>query len=63
MKARIVRDGNFWVGEVYGRWYMMLGIYERVGWGSVTGKCYTQWGARRELEKWKRKHCGKEFEL
>lgn len=31
MKARIVKDGNFWVGEVYGTWNVMFGLYGRVG--------------------------------
>lgn len=33
MRARIVKDGEFWVGEVYGHWGMFLGLTERVGWG------------------------------
>lgn len=63
MKARIVKDGNFWVGEVYGHWNMMFGLYEKVGWGSVTSRCYTRFGAKLELMKWKREHCGNEFEI
>lgn len=63
MKARIVKEGNFWVGEVYGRWNMFFGLKERVGWGSVTSKCFTKIGAKLELQKWKREHCPDEFEL
>lgn len=33
MKARIVKDGNFWVGEVYGTWSMFL-VYT-IGWVGV----------------------------
>ena len=64
MKARIVKSsgGEFWGGEVYGHWGV-LGLFERVGWNRVTEKCYTQWGAKRELMKWKKEHCGEEFEL
>lgn len=34
MKARIRKDGNFWIGEVYGTWSMFFGAYDRVGWGA-----------------------------
>ena len=63
MKARIVKDGNFWVGEVYGHWNVMFGLYERVGWGSVTSRCFTKIGAKYELMKRKKEHCAKEFEI
>lgn len=63
MRARIVKDGNFWVGEVYGHWSMFFGLEERVGWDSVTSRCYTKMGAKYELMKWKKEHCGEEFEL
>ena len=62
MKARIVKEGNFWIGEVYGIWNM-LGIYEREGWRTVTPKCFTKAGAKWELMKWKRAHIPDEFEL
>ena len=63
MKARIIKDGNYFVGEVYGRWTVFFGLEEKIGWGSVTRKCHTKFGAKRELKKWKKKHCGSEFEL
>jgi len=63
MKARIVKDGNFWVGEVYGRWSILFGLNERIGWGSVTSRCFTKIGAKYELKKWKREHCSNEFEI
>lgn len=63
MKARIVKDGNFWIGEVYGHWNMFFGLEERIGWGSVTSRCFTKFGAKLELMKWKREHIGEEFEL
>lgn len=61
MKARIVKDGNFWIGEVYGTW-SLFGI-DRIGWGAATSKCFTKLGARIELMKWKREHCNEEFDL
>lgn len=63
MKARIVKDGNFWVGEAYGTWSVMFGLYERVGWGTVTSRCLTKMGAKYELKKWKKEHCSTEFEI
>lgn len=48
MKARIVKEGNFWVGEIYGRWSMFFGLEERTGWGAVTSKCFTKIGAKNE---------------
>ena len=63
MKARIVKDGSFWIGEVYGHWNMMFGLYKRVGWGTVTSRCYTQFLAKCELKKWKTEHCADEFEI
>ena len=62
MKARIIKEGSFWIGQVYGRWNM-LGIYDREGWGTVTSKCFTKLGAKFELMKWKREHIPDEFEL
>ena len=62
MKARIVKEGNFWIGEVYGIWNM-LGIYDWEGWGKATPKCFTKVGAKWELMKWKRAHIPDEFEL
>lgn len=62
MKARIIKEGNFWIGQVYGRWNM-LGICDREGWGTVTSKCFTKLGAKLELTKWKRKHIPDEFEM
>ena len=32
-------------------------------WKDVTMGCITEWGARRELEKWRKVHCPKEFEI
>ena len=56
MKARIIKKGNFWVGEVYGTWSMM-GLFDRVGWGLVTDRCYTRLGAKLQLMKWKQERC------
>lgn len=58
MKARIRKGKNFWIGEVYGTWSMFFGAYDRVGWGRVTERCYTKFGAERQLRKWREKHLG-----
>lgn len=68
MKTRIVKSsgGAFWVGQIYiTSDIYLLGQYlgERTGWETVTGICYTKWGAKRELKKWKKEHCGEEFEI
>ena len=55
MKARIKRDScGYYNGQVY---------KENEGWKTVTDSCITKLGAKRELEKWKQKHCPEEFEL
>lgn len=63
MKARIIKEGNFFVGQVYGRWSMFFGLDERTGWGTVTPKCFTRIGAKFELIKWKKEHISEEFEI
>lgn len=62
IKARIVKEGQLRIGEVYGTW-SMFDIYERKGWGAVTPKCFTKAGAKFELMKWKREHIPDEFEI
>lgn len=62
MKARIIKQQAFWVGQVYGTW-SMFGIYERKGWGTVTPNCFTKLGAKFELMRWKRRNVTEEFEL
>lgn len=62
MKARIIKRGNFWVGEIFGIW-KIFGIAEREEWGAVTSSCYTRLGAKLELMKWKREHIPDEFEI
>ena len=66
MKARIVKDGNFWIGEVYGKWkrfIMGVPMDEWTGWNTVTSRCFTKTGARLELMNWKHQNCGEKFEL
>lgn len=64
MRARITRThAGFYVGEVYGTWENWLLGTKWTGWDSVTSKCWTKWGAKLELEKWKKEHCPDEFEL
>lgn len=64
MRARIVQDsGGCYVGEVYGTCSNWLLGTKWTGWDSVTSRCMTKWGAKLELETWKRKNCPDEFEL
>lgn len=57
MRARVIKEGEFWVGQVYGIWLVFHRFIERVRWSSVTDKCYTQWGAKLSLKVWKRTKC------
>ena len=57
MRARIYqpyRNGLYW-GQVYDEKYKY--------WKDVTTSCFTEWGAKRELEKWRKENCPKEFEF
>jgi len=57
MRARIYqpcKNGLYW-GQVYDE---KLKI-----WKNVTLSCFTEWGAKRELEKWRKKNYPKEFEI
>lgn len=64
MRARIVQDsGGCYVGEVYGTWSNWLLGTKWTGWDKVTTRCMTKWGAKLELEAWKKKNCPEEFEL
>ena len=57
MKARIVQNNcGYYIGEVYGNWSNSLIQTKWTGWNRVTGTCITKWGARRELEQWKKKN-------
>lgn len=62
MRARIKQEHNFYVGQIYGQW-TYGGLFEKEGWETVTPQCFTKWGARIELIKWKRKHVSEEFEI
>lgn len=66
MKARLRKDGLFWIGEVYDTWeeyvYMRY-VGDWTGWNCVTSKCDTKDEAKKELNKWKEKNCPEEFEL
>lgn len=64
MRARIVKDDyGYYIGEVYGDWSNWLLKTKWTGWNEVTKQCVTKWGAKRELEAWKRKNCPDEFEI
>ena len=63
MKARIVKPQTMYYGEVYGEWETIF--YQKwTGWHKVTPACFTKWGARIELEKYKKRNSViEEFEL
>lgn len=63
MKARIIPEGNFFVGQVYGQWSNLILGTSWKGWETVTDRCFTRLGARMELMVWKNKHCAEEIEL
>lgn len=57
MRARIHKNtpsGLHW-GQVYDE--------KEKRWKDVTMGCITEWGAKRELEKWRKVHCPKEFKI
>lgn len=54
VKVRVRKDGEFWIGEVYGTWNI-LGT-KRTGWETVTSQCFTKVGAKIELFNWKREN-------
>lgn len=53
MKARITKPQTMYYGEVY-----ISGIWKR-----VTMACFTMWGAKLELNRWRQKNYPKEMEL
>ena len=57
MRARIYQpcSGGLYWGQIYNEEYKY--------WKNVTPSCFTKWGVKKELEKWKRKHCPEEFEI
>ena len=64
MRARIRKDsGGCWIGEVYGNWENLLLGTEWTGWNKVTTRCITQFGAKWELNQWKKEHYPEEFDL
>lgn len=64
MKARIRKDsGGCYIGEIYGDWSNLLLGTKWTGWNDVTSRCMTKFGARLELDRWKKENCPKEFEI
>lgn len=63
MKCRLVNRNEWWYGEVYGNWEILLFNLEWEGWRTVTENCYTKIGAKYELWKWIKKNNIKEFEM
>lgn len=62
MKARVLYSGAFWYGEVYGTWENIFGG-KRTEWRQVTGPCFTKFGAKLELQKWKKENVAEEFDI
>ena len=57
MKVRIYqphKNGLCW-GQIYDEQLKF--------WKTVTISCFTKWGAKRELEKWKKQNHSQEFEI
>lgn len=63
MKARIRKESDMYIGEVYGTWNLFFGLKQYTGWNRVTPRCFTKFGTKLELLQWKKKHCCDEFEL
>ena len=66
IRAKVVKEGNFWVGKVYGHvttTVLGIPISERKGWGTVTDRCYTKLGAIAALKIWKLTNCEQEIDL
>ena len=57
MRARIFQPckNGLYYGQVYNEKYKY--------WEDVTPLCFTEWGAKRELKKWRKENCPKEFEI
>lgn len=57
MKARIYhpcQSGLYW-GQAYNEKFKY--------WENVTLSCFTEWGAKRELNKWRKRNRPEEFEI
>lgn len=63
MKARIIKQGELWYGQVYGTWSHFLVDHNWEGWENVTIGCFTRLGAKYELKKWTIINCPPEFEV
>lgn len=62
MRARIRKEGNFWIGEVYGNWTILF-FHHYTGWISVTPNCFTKLGAKYELRKWIKENVPEEYDI
>lgn len=61
MKVRVRKDGEMWIGEIYGKWESFFS--EFTGWEKVTNDCFTKFGAKLELKKWIKNNIPEEFEI
>lgn len=46
-----------------GMYYGQVWNYKLEHWSTVTTPCFTEWGAKLELERWKKKNFPEEFEI
>ena len=71
MKARIKETtGTWYIGQVYTTWFetdfnLHDGFYkvEKTGWKTVTDFCFTRFGAKLALKRWKKRQQIDEFEI
>ena len=66
LKAKVAKEGNFWVGQVYGHvttTFLGIPMGERTGWCTVTDRCFTKIGAIAALKIWKLTNCEQEIDL
>ena len=63
MKARIIESGCMFEGQVRGESYNIFSGKMESGWVTVTSPCFTRWGAKRELQRWKRKKFGETLDI
>lgn len=51
MKAKIIKKGYFWHGEIFATWWDIV-FGEQTGWKRVTPYCLSEKKAKKKLESW-----------
>jgi len=51
MKAKIIKKGCFWYGEIFATWWDMV-FGEQTGWSRVTPYCLSEKKANKKLKSW-----------